>query len=1096
MADITPNHLRGFIAPFRFTSDHYWSDESTATQNGEYAGIPESDSTPTLQLVTRGTQTQSVEVVTARAGHVTDTAGYVWKYEGDALHYGAETPNKITDIRMLQAQSTNTKYVPRKSLRLTSGTVLVANEYSTLTDNQARVGRITVDGTYSSILIDEQDNSSLVGNKRYPTLCQMPDASVLCAVWVIDPVKRVANIHIHRSVDDGQTFELVSSRALPEDIDVDGAIGSGATGYDLQPLQLAASTHQVLLIAGLYLHDNSVSYGSRITQYASSNGGLTYDYIDEAEASDGSHFYLPQVVEHNGVFIIAYISSTDSIDFTRISNAYDSVFDVLGIIPADTLSASLCAGSGNRLIGGDICMHKDTDGRLYLYAGKYNATYPGNIVHGAYSDLAGIGVEDYAAKWNNWGDEFAFSNTKVFSYGSGGSGIINLQTCAGQGEQLLFCNWNNKGTNTLADSLIVVSLGVWSTQQYPRLQAYPTDAQWGYNIRDWVAADLPAQGGIWTRTVTGTPVEALGGDHISLTCDATESVKYYNTITQKDNGAIVHTKITNVSGGSVTRGTAFGVQIQTQTTTDTYHVEVVVGSNRIHVYDVHAGYTTPLASATGLSLPDGVQILMYVDNKSGDVYVNYAAAGSPLQYVELTGRLTTDTNTTQQVYWGMPTAHTATVRADYHFFSYGVTTGNGIEWKPQDINARQYAGRGFFTTIKDGLELSTLDGAAREGDTYTIDPQYGSPVARVLHSVSPSPQVGWKSDTVADADADSVPTQSIAFMMNTTLQGTADSHIQTQATGIHLTGINFKEFSVEVHTGGTWSKVATVYNTVNGSAGWTFTRVGAAVTCTDASGVYLHLNECAGWSILLDDGAGTTVQRRIESSGSGVLAATSSKRAYLALAGVKSTDPTSGTAYLIPSACTVVLNQNEYAGIRIAISSQKTAQGRFEIGTAVMGSVVITSPQYGRGRTIAFETNVIESEMPSGTLYSQRRGQGGRTVRVAWTDGVDTSALFADPASPDHYSLYSGEPIAARGDAPTTMMGLVQYVNGSRDAVVYLPALEKLPSSHITLNRYHEHMLCTLGTDMQIEHVIGDEGLSDNSGEVFRVSTVILREVR
>lgn len=333
-------------------------------------------------------------------------------------------------------------------------------------------------------------------------------------------------------------------------------------------------------------------------------------------------------------------------------------------------------------------------------------------------------------------------------------------------------------------------------------------------------------------------------------------------------------------------------------------------------------------------------------------------------------------------------------------------------------------------------------------------------------------------------------------MMNTTLQGTADSHIQTQATGIHLTGINFKEFSVEVHTGGAWSKVATVSNTVNGIAGWTFTRVGAAVTCTDASGVYLHLNECAGWSILLDDGAGTTVQRVIESSGSGVLAATSSKRAYLALAGVKSTDPTSGTAYLIPSACTVVLNQNQYAGLRIGITSQKTAQGRFEIGTAVMGSVVITSPQYGRGRTIAFEANVIESEMPSGTLYSQRRGQGGRTVRVAWTDGVDTSALFADPASPDHYSLYSGEPIAARGDAPTTMMGLVQYVNGSRDAVVYLPALEKLPSTHITLNRYHEHMLCTLGTDMQIEHVIGDEGLSDNSGEVFRVSTIILREVR
>ena len=192
----------------------------------------------------------------------------------------------------------------------------------------------------------------------------------------------------------------------------------------------------------------------------------------------------------------------------------------------------------------------------------------------------------------------------------------------------------------------------------------------------------------------------------------------------------------------------------------------------------------------------------------------------------------------------------------------------------------------------------------------------------------------------------------------------------------------------------------------------------------------------------------------------------------------------------------MILNASEYTGVRIVIASQKTAQGRFKIGTMVLGSVVITSPQYGRGRTIAFESNVIESEMPSGTLYSQRQGAGGRVIRIAWTDGVDTSSLFADPADPDYYNLFAGDPIAARGDAPMNMMGLVQYVDGSRDAVVYLPSLPKLPSTHITLNRYHEHMLCTLGTDIQIEHVIGDELQTNNAGEVFRVSTILLREVR
>lgn len=1099
MADITPEYIRGFIAPFKLQSDHYWSTQSTLTQNGEYAGIPQSTGQPDLQLVTRGTQTQNIEVVTHRAGHVTDNAGFKWKNEGDAQYYGAEPPNKITDVQMLQSQSVNTSYVPRKSIRLTSGTVLIANEYSTVTDNYSRVGRISTTGTYTSVQVDTQSNSSLLGNKRFPTICELSDASVLLAVWVIDPAKSLANVHMYRSTDDGQTFVLVSSRALPDDIDVDGTTGAGNTGFDLQPLALAASTHQVLLFAGLYIHDTSPTYGTSITQYASANGGMTFQKVDESEPSDASHFYLPQIVEHNGVFIIAYISSTDSVDFTRIANAFDSVFDVLGIIPADDISASLCVGSGNRLIGGDITMSKDTDGRLYFYAAKYNATYAGAQIHGAFSDLAGIGIEDYAKKWNNWGDEFSFSNTTVYNnvVTVTGAGIINIQTCAGQGQQLLFCNWNNQGTNAFADSLLMVNLGVWSSQQYPRLNPYPIDNQWGYNSSDWVAADLPAHNGVWTRTVSGTPTDVLGGDHITLQCASSDTIKYTQTFTNKTNGALIHTRLSNVSGGTVTRGTAFGVQIQSQLSTDTYYVEVVVGSNRIHVYDVHAGYGSALASATGLSLPDGVQLLIYLDNKTGEVYVNYAPAGSPLQYTELTGTLTLDANTTQNVYWGIPTASgVGTVDADYHFFSYGIGSANGIQWTPQDINARQYAARGFYTTVKDGLELSTLDGAAREGDTYTITPQYGSPVQRVLHTVSPSPQVGWLSDTVTDADVDLVPAQTIAFMMNITLQGTAVTHTQSDATGLHLTGINFKQFDVEIHNGTSWSSVATVHNTVNGASGFSFTRIGAAVTSTDSTGKYLHMNECAGWSILIDDGAGNVVQRRVESSGSGVLSNTTSKRAYLSLAGVKQTDPTSGTAYLIPSACTVILNQDEYAGVRIVIQSQKTSQGRFEIGTMVLGSLVITSPQYGRGRTISFESNVIESEMPSGTLYTQKRGQGGRVVRVAWTDGVDTSSLFADPAAPDHYSLYSGVPIAARGDAPTTMMGLVQYVDGSADAVVYLPSLPKLPSAHITLNRYHDHILCTMGTDMQIEHVIGSEGLSDTTGEVFRVSTVVLREVR
>ena len=36
-------------------------------------------------------------------------------------------------------------------------------------------------------------------------------------------------------------------------------------------------------------------------------------------------------------------------------------------------------------------------------------------IHGAFSDLAGIGIEDYAKKWNNWGDISPVGDTTVYN---------------------------------------------------------------------------------------------------------------------------------------------------------------------------------------------------------------------------------------------------------------------------------------------------------------------------------------------------------------------------------------------------------------------------------------------------------------------------------------------------------------------------------------------------------------------------------------------------------------------------------------------------------------------------------------------------------
>ena len=1096
MANLTPSHIRGFIAPYRFTSSNFWEAQSTLGQGPAMSGIPSPQQRSSLTLTTSGTQSTKIDVKTHRAGHVLDGAGFTWKYSTDTLYYGYEPPNKITDIRTVQTRNpiVTERYYVRDTIRLTSGVVLLAIEHdlTSSASNRVRVGILGIDGTYSDVLVSTVSTTKLLGEYRYPTLCEMPDGSILLAMYAIDPIEYFANVHIYRSTDSGYTWSLVSDRAIEDDIDISSAFGAGAVGYDLSRITLAASDSQTLLLLQVYNHNTSLTIATQMIQYASSSGGLVYKHIDTSgTGGSASHFYLPDVVVHNNVFIFSYISSTDSISFTRITNAYDSIFSTLGLIPADVMSGLFANTTANRLIDGNKTMFIDTDGRLHLYATTPDTTQ----TNAAYSDLQGISVADYGSTWIKYGIGGIWNNARVLDLRSPApalnGGISSIFGVARQGQNLIFCNYTSAGTNLQKDGIHMLSFGAWSTQQYARLQRFVHDNEWGYNTQDYIPVDLPDQGGVWSKLVSGTPTSTLQGDRISLSCTGTQTVKYYEGVSNKTNGVLLHTKIKNITGGTSTQGTAFGVRIAQPGSTDSYAIEIVLTATALYVYDLNVGYGSTLHSVTGLSYTQGIQIILHLNNSTGDYHIYYGEASSVKKYTRITGTVSLLNVPTQQIYWGIPTQNGATRSADYSFFSYALGERVGIEWTDAVINAHQYSGQGYYTDITGGLLLSTLDGPARIGDTYSISPQYTYPITRTLHTVSPTTEIGWRSDSVLSPDTTNVAQQQIAWMLDTTLAGTANTRITGGLLGISLHGINFGFFSVQTYDSATgWSAGTTITNNVGG--GFNFTRLGAAIYSGKATGPYLHLNECQGWSILLDDKAGTVVQRRIRSNGDGVLANTSSKKAYIHIEGVKSTDPTSGTATLIPDSCTAILNLQSFAGIRISIPAQRTKEGYFEIGTMVVGDVVIPAHQYSRGRTISFDANVIESNTPNGITYATKKGNGTRTVRIAWTEGVDVSDLFATSASPHYYSV-SGSVVAAYGSAPTSMMGLVEYCSGSLDAVVYLPSVST-STTPVTLNRYYEHMLCTFGLDIQIDHVLGDE-LQSTSGEVFRVSTVVLKEV-
>jgi hypothetical protein len=1102
MADVTPTTIRGFLVPYRLTQKHFWTSESTITQNGDLAGLPQSEKESALTLTAQGKQSKNIQIQTYRAGNIQEGAGFVWNEEGDPLRYGMEVPSKITDIQSLKQESAFATYQPHDSLLLSSGETVISYRRVEAGVTSIEAGVLDVEGNFSGTNVDSVNTASLAGNERFSCLCLMPDKSILLAMWSVDAVQNLANIIIYRSEDNASSWTLVSSKALPEDFDVSGAFGAGNSGFELQRLTMAATSNQVLLFAAVNAHDTSVNRASLIYQYASTSAGLIYQFIGKTPTGGTVHFYMPNVVSFNETFIVSYYSSVDTLDFTRFQNAFDWIEETLAATPSNTLSGVFATVTNNRLTGGTKSMHADFDGRLWVYVGHSTT---GQKVYGAFSDMAGVGVEKYALSWSILNDNtvtgtsnFASNDPVIDCQSPSGyiGGIINLCSSSGGGSQLLFCNWNNVGTNPLDDGVHMITMGHWATQQYPKRRQFALDRTWACNDTDWIPTDLPTQGTSWAKTSTGAASETLGGDHITLSASNADVIYYKQTTLDKSNGLIIHTKITNISGTSATRGVGFGCQIQTKTTTATYHFDVITTNNAIYLYDEHAGAAV-VGSATGLSYPDGFSILLNLDNSNGKITLYHANGAGPKQYQKITGTLTTDPNTTTQLYWGIPTSTgTATPRVgDFHFFSFGEGSSNGIGFFDGTINARQYAGRGFYTQLSSGLSISTLNGPAREGDIYNISPQYGSPIERSLHVNSPSPHVGWRSNAVSNPDTTNVPLESIAWMMDTTLKGTANTKSSCDAVGVHLTGINFRQFDIQKYMAGVgWQTITSVDNSIGGS--FNFTREGASIRSDAVNGTYLHSNECRGWYLVMINGA-TNIVRKIAYNSDGVLANTSSKRARIQLQDVKSSDPANGTAYLIPSKCTVLFNDSEFAALRISIPAQRTNEGFFKIGTMVMGDLVVPASQYGRGRTVAFQASNIETDFPSGTLYSQKNGEGGRTIRISWTDGVDTSPLFETNSNPDYWELDpASTAISAMGSAPTLMMGLVQYINGSRDAVVYLPSIQTNTGSPRVLNRYHSHMLATFGNEIQIDHVLGDELQSSNKGEVFRVSTIIMREVR
>ena len=1080
----TPDNVRGFIVPWQMDKNNYWATESNATQGTKRAGVPSSLSVTSLVLGARGLQNDTVQVQTIEGGHVSEGAKFSWKNATDANYYGHNVPNVLTGVDAVAKLSlAGQKYITRAAVTTDIGAVLCAVEYTTASNNNVRVYKIDPDGTTSFTSINTVGLTTLGGQQRHPTLIQLANGNVLCLFWAIDAVSNTANIQTYQTTDGGATWVLISTRALQTPIDT--------TGITLQRITGAATASQCVLF--MEAQKSSGTNRNLCYQYASVSQGTKYQYVGQTDAGATTYrVHQPNVVQYNGVYVLSFIRNADTIGVTQFTDAFDNIFNALvfanvteitGVDFARTVSSTI--EDGNKY------MHLDVDGRLYIYARMLQ----NDVVACAYSDCAGIEAVQYGKTWHFMGPDPAVATPEmqhaiVFDPGSVGD-FANIATTFYNGQQMLLCNWDANGTNAYANSVMALRFGMWATQINPRLAGYPTDAQWAHNTFDWAPCDLPTEGGQWTQTGTGTPTIALDADRLDITCNATQTVQYARNISNKANGVTLHVALDGVTGGGASQGVYIGVDINTSgSTTLGYSVRIYITPTALYMRDM---FGSTLASVTGLDMV-GRALYMHMDNTSGRCTLYYANINGPRQYATLIGSPSVGGVSTQQYKWGASLTTLGTTSSwAYVSYSEGNEIGIGID---STLNGKQYPAVGFYAGIDAGLYITTQDGPARESDQWEIVPQYDTPVERVLFPLYPSNGVTWRSDAVANADTDLIPEANISWAIDPNNLG-VDVRSRNGVVGVHLSNINVNLLRFYVYTGGAWVLHSTVLNQIGND--FEYTRLGntVRVTSTDTDRPFFHYNECAGWYLILVDDSDNQFIRKIRTNSEGVLDnTTTTKSVVFTIEDAKSTDPVSGeSCFIVPNACTVLLHGiTDLAGIKINIPTQQTAQGYYEIGHMVMGPVVIPATQYGRGRTISWEANTDTTTGPNGVQYANVRGNGGRTVRIGWVDGVDVSELYQYTPSPDYYTTKpGGTPEAVIGSAPTTMYGIVQQMQGENNAVVYLPIIDTTGTqTYDLINRYHDHAMVTLGSDIQIENVIGDE----SKNEVLRVGTVVMREVR
>jgi hypothetical protein len=1087
MANVTPPYLRGFLVPLSIGTNNIWNDESTFTTANERAGDPVPTTNTPMQIVAKGQQTgdSSLTIKTHQPGFAGYTAGFIFTDNQTNKTYGRDPQNAVSRFQNIKfSQTTTTKYRHPSGLDTKQNALLIAHQTTTAVAKLCVVSKLQIDGTITDTTI-YGDTSLTTNYNLLSDMCILPDGSFLLC-HLAGGLTSV-NVRTYTSLN-GSTWTLRSKKSLADSLPIGVVVGDT---HNIKRIKIAQTNGVVLLLIESLWNRTTATKRNRVIQYASSDlGGSFVKITTDSEIEDHS-FHSISLYADKGFFRFGFYGNRKP-SYMTLPSAFTSVHTLRTAGALIQVVGATCAGTNDVMTDGDLSIWTDEGSSHHVLARNSGAG-------GEYR----ISWSEDTILWRVMGADINGAG-RALRTGDDNTTLSNSYGLAWTGKSIVLFQPESTATN---NSISMITLGGYSSVTLPQsVLLNSRNAEWNrlsYSF-NYPAIDLYSNfAGVTKTSVGGAESLQSGGLFIQnqefFTVSPTVTGMPTADIIQK--GLIVHARIESMTGGNNST-TYRGVNIKLDDTIKDFEADIRVSPNSIIVRDVNGSADLITIGSLSLNTVELIiamsnsQISIYyhdvdqennirtwVDGGSSSALTDGGGGASRIQRIRW-GNLQYAGGTFETVWSSLSFAQGFQISGQMHTFTI-----------PDSLMHRAYPTIERFAYVADNVSISTGDGQTYTGDEYTITPDSQFSINNTLYAVSPTSRVFWKSASVLSG---SVPEQFIAVKLDPDITVHVDESLPNDIVGIHLSGYNFRSAKLEYYRSATWTVLDSFNTAINSKCNVSGRTVRGENTA--ANKPYFKYNECAGWRVRVQGSGEGYAWRTVLSNSEGVFGgtATTTKQAVLLLdEAITISGITNTVIELVPNSMTLLVNLNgqrlEALGLRIP--TQDTLENNIRIGLMHLGSVVIPGKQYQRGRTISIDSGTESTETQSGVIYARNYRPSRRTFRIAWTEGIDITDLQGNNPNPDYWiaNIALGEPIAIANDVPDLLQGLLDFLQGEKTPIVYLPLIVQ-NADHRELHRENEQALVLLQGEVQVENILGDENV-DVSGELTRVATMTLQEV-